>query len=184
MSSKGPYALKQPAAFLDNSFSRTLLRVVISLMLTGSVRVQPAAAQSRSASLAVGSVSGADGASVDLPVTLTAGSTGIASLQFDLALPAQLTYVSTGAGAASSSAGKEVSDFNNAGTLRVLVFSVSQSIIGSGEVAIVRLSIPSGTVPGEYTVGINGIVASDVDGKSVPISGSSGAVLLTPRSAD
>ncbi len=130
-----------------------------------------------------GSASGQAGTTVNLSVRLTAGATGVSTLQFDLSLPSGVTSsnppnVTTGS--AASAAGKSASaSIQSSGAVRVLIFGMNQTAIGSGTLATVGLTIASGTAPGTLTVGVSGIVASDAGGNNVATSGTNGSVVVT-----
>jgi hypothetical protein len=144
------------------------------LLLTFWILPIQAAAQT----ISVGSVSGQAGTAVDLRINFTAGATGVATLQFDLAFPSSLSLVSTTTGAAATSAGKSANGSTISGGVRVLIFGLNQNLIGSGEVVIVRLNIAAGTPPGTIAVTIGNIVASDALGLNVTASGTSGSVTV------
>ncbi len=129
--------------------------------------------------ITVGSVSGQAGTAVDLRVNFTAGATGVATLQFDLAFPSSLSLVSTTTGSAATSAGKSANGSAISGGVRVLIFGLNQNLIGSGEVAIIRLNIAAGTPPGTIAVAIGNIVASDALGLNVAVSGIGGSVTVS-----
>ena len=107
------------------------------------------------------------------------GSTGVSTLQFDLALPASLSYVSVATGAAAATAGKSASGSTIAGGVRVLIFGLNQNTVGSGSIAVVRLNIVSGTAPATLPVGIAGIVAASSSGDPVSTTGAGGSVTVS-----
>jgi len=127
----------------------------------------------------VGAISGFAGTSVDLPVNFTAGGTGVSTLQFDLTLPASLSYVSVTTGSAAATAGKSASGSTITGGVRVLIFGLNQNPIGSGSIAVVRLNIASGTAPATLAVGVTGISASSPTGTAVSTNGVGGAVTVS-----
>jgi hypothetical protein len=133
--------------------------------------LNPFRVHAQSASLLVGSATGSAGAPVDLPVSFTAGATPVSTVQFDLTLPSSLSYVSVTTGSSAAAAGKSAQANGNSSGVRVLVFGLNQTAIGSGPIAIVRLNVASGTAAGTVPVGISGIVASDPGALAVPVSG-------------
>jgi chitodextrinase len=135
--------------------------------------------QAQSPSLVVGSVTGAPGASVDLQVSFTAGATAVSGLQFDLSLPAGVSYVSVTTGSAATAAGKNAQASAVSGGVRVLVFGLNQTPIALGPLAVIRLSITTGTAAGTWPVGITNIVASDPGGTAVLSNGTNGSVIVT-----
>ena len=126
----------------------------------------------------VASVAGSAGSTVDLPVTFTAGATGVSALQFDLTFPSALSYVSVTTGSAATTAGKSASGNAISGGARILVFGLTQNAIGSGSIATIRLNVAEGTTPGVLALGITGIVASDPAGTAVAVNGLGGAVTV------
>ena len=139
----------------------------------------PATAVAQTAGISVGTTSGGAGTSVDLPVSFTAGGTGVSTLQFDLTLPSSLSYVSVTTGSAAATAGKSASGNAIAGGARVVIFGLNQNTIGSGSIAIVRLGIASGTAPATLSVGITGISASSPAGVAVATQGVGGSVTVS-----
>ena len=152
----------------------TPLAVILCLAV-----LAPVEAAAQTATLAVGSASGNAGASVDLTVSFTPGATGVATMQFDLTYPSALAYVSTTTGSAAAAAGKSASSSAITGGVRVLVFGLNQNVIGAGAVAVVRLTIASGTAPQTFPVTISGITASDPDANPVSATGTNGSVTVT-----
>ena len=132
------------------------------------------------ATLTVGAAGAAAGDNVDITISLAPGSSSISTLQFDLPLAASLSYVSLTPGSAAIAASKNVSGGMVGGSLRVLVFNLNQNLLGSGPVAIVRLAVASGTLPGTISVPISGITASDPLGIAVAMSGINGSVTVLP----
>lgn len=157
-----------------------LLHLILPILLQGILFAGQAMAQS--ASVSVGSASGAPESVVSLPVGFTAGATGISALQFDLIFPSSLTYVSNTAQPAADAAGKKVFGNAIAGGARIIVFGVNNAAIGSGDLAVVHLKIAAG-VSGNVSVSIKGVVASDASGKPVSISGSAGNIAIVSSSA-
>jgi hypothetical protein len=151
------------------------LALVLGIALCSTPLTAHAAA---GGTLTVGTVSGNPGTPVTLAVALTAGSTGFTSLQFDLGFASTLTYVSTASGAASTAASKMVSGSAVAGGMRVVVMGLNQTAIGSGEIAIVQLTIASSAPAGAIPVSISNIVASDKDAQSVSVDGVGGTVTV------
>ncbi|MBZ5496038.1 MAG: hypothetical protein LAP85_06505 [Acidobacteriia bacterium] len=135
-----------------------------------------------SATLGVGSASGNAGASVDLAVSLTPGSVGVSTLQFDLQLSSSLSHVSTTTGTAAAAAQKSASANVVSGGVRVLVFGLNANTIGAGSVAVVRLTIAGGAPAGAIPVAIINITSSDPNGNTVPTTGIDGVVTVLSSS--
>ena len=115
---------------------------------------------------------------MDLPISFTAGATPVSTLQFDLTLPSSLSYSSVTTGSSAVAAGKSAQANGTSGGVRVLVFGLNQTAIGSGPIAVVRLNVASGTAVGTQPVSISGMVASDPGAVAVPISGMDGSVTV------
>jgi len=138
----------------------------------------PALARGQSPSISVGTFAGLAGATIEVPIAWAPGASPVSSLQFDLTLPSPLSWVSTGAGPAANAAGKEVSSAPLPGGVRVVIFGFNQTLISSGTVAAVRLTVAPGSPAGTLAVGISGITGSTADGSAVPATGSPGAVIV------
>ncbi len=128
--------------------------------------------------LNVGTASGLPGSNLDLVVDLAPGTNSISTLQFDLLLPAGLTYQATAAGTAAAAAQKTASGSAQSGWVRILIFGLNLNAIGAGPVAIVTLSITSGTAPGNLPVPITNITASDPSGLVMSALGIDGSVTV------
>jgi Tfp pilus assembly protein PilE len=179
---------------IKNSYYRTVWRAVLNIIETANKTLFSLASAgvcllslyllfapavlAQTPAVSVGSPSGLAGTAVDVPVSFTAGATGVSTLQFDLTLPSQLSYVSVTTGSAATAAGKSASGSTISGGVRILIFGLNQTAIGSGQVAVVRLNI-SASASGTLPVAISGIVASDSNGNPVNTSGSGGSVVVT-----
>jgi hypothetical protein len=163
--------------------TRALLIAALIYALTCLVGF-PAGALGASPSVKIGSAAGGAGSAVDLPVAFTTGDTDVSTLQFDLSLPASLSYVSAATGSVAVTAGKSASANDISGGVRVLIFGLNQTPLGSGAIATIRLNIAGDTAPGVLAVGIAGIVASDPNGNGVTTTGIGGLVTAsTPPDA-
>src|SRR5687768_12280211 len=111
--------------FLKNSYDRTMRQAVLSIieaankalfsftsaavcLLSLHLLFAPTVL-AQTPSVSVGSQSGLAGTAVDVSVSFIAGPTGVSTLQFDLTLPSQLSYVSVTTGSAATAAGKSAS---------------------------------------------------------------------------
>ena len=131
--------------------------------------------------LSVGSSSGSAGTNVTLAINFTSSSPAATTiLQFDLNLPSSLSYVdgSVTTGAVASAAGKTTAANAVGNVIHVLIAGMNNNVIGSGSVGTVGLAIAPGTPSGTLTVGISGIVASDVNANSVSTTGTGGSVTV------
>src|SRR5262245_43946771 len=127
----------------------------------------------------LGTTSGYSGTAVDLPVSLSSGSTGVSTLQFDLTLPSKVSYVSVATGSVATAAVESAAGNAIAGGVRVVIFGLNQNPVGSGIIAVVRLNIASGTAPTTLPVGITGISASSPTATAVPSNGAGGTVTVS-----
>jgi hypothetical protein len=150
------------------------VRLIVVLIITAASLLHATAAHAVDATLAVGTTSDAPGADVALDLTFTPGDTDVSALQFSLALPAALTFVSAADGAAATAAGKSVVCGN--GTC--LVFGINTNVIAEGVIATVTLHVSADAVAGAAPVGLTGLVASTPGGTSTPLSGTDGAVTI------
>ncbi|MBZ5538796.1 MAG: fibronectin type III domain-containing protein [Acidobacteriia bacterium] len=167
-------------SFSITSSEKTFTRfIVAAVLILGCGMLCPVLASAQQ--VTVGTATGAAGATVALTVTFTAGGApGVSTLQFDLQLPAALSFSSVATGTAATAAGKSASGNAIAGGVRVLVFGLNQTTIGTGAVAVVSLSIAGGTPPGTLSVGITNITASDPTGTiNVPTTGTGGSVTVS-----
>ncbi len=166
---------------VDIHLKRNRLLTAAVLVALACSLLRPAAAGAQTVS--VGNISGAAGTAVNLTVSFTPGASPVAGLDFELTIPASLSYVSTTTGAAATTAGKSANGSNpSSGIVKVLVFGLNQTPIGSGAVAIVRLNIAAGTPAGPLTVGLQNLTATDPDANRVTASGSGGSVTVTAPS--
>lgn len=123
------------------------------------------------------------GNSVDVLVSLSTGTTGVSSLQFDMILPSGVIYQSVSDGAASVAAGKTATGAVITGGARVLVFGINQNSIGTGSVALVRLGVAVQTPTGSKTLTLSNLGASDPAGNNVVITGTNGVIAVTVNKA-
>lgn len=127
--------------------------------------------------LSVGNDADIAGNTVDIPITLSTGTTGVGGVQFDLALPLGVSSNTVTAGISAINAGKSV-QANVVGTaLRIIVFGLNQSVMASGQVAVVNLQIGAGMVSGTLPLTLSNVSASDINGLSVPMAASGSGVL-------
>lgn len=133
-------------------------------------------------SIGTGTVIAGNG--VDIYVGLSAGTTGIASLQFDVACPVGVSSATVRAGVAALASGKTVVLNHVAGGCRVLVSGINQTVIGPpGELLIINFRVDPALASGTQTLAISNIAASDPAGLSVPITGTNGAIIVTANAA-
>jgi hypothetical protein len=121
---------------------------------------------------------GNKGANIQIPVSLLKGHGSISALQFDLLLPAGITYQSVTTGAAALSAQKSATGATVTGGVRILIFGLNQNIISNGILATLQFHLETSLTLGYYSIPISGIVSSDPNGLVVPTMGLTGAVLI------
>lgn len=131
------------------------------------------------ANIGVGVASAISGCGIDVAVVLSTGALDVSSLQFDIMLPAGVTFNTATAGPAAIAAGKSVSPNPIAGGVRILVFGVNQTSFGPGQVVLVNLRLDVALTTGIRSLPIAGIVGSDALGASVSMTGTNGSVNVT-----
>ena len=121
----------------------------------GIIVVEP-----RPAGLVVASTQAQAGATVSLDVTMsTSPDVGMASLQFDVVLPAAVSYDTCTLGPVSIAAGKQIAQ--NPAIPRVVISGFNATVISSGVVAIVQLTVAPGTPAGTLPISLTNVMASD-----------------------
>lgn len=159
---QGIDSLSASATTLDNSYTG----------LTSAVNL------TNGSFLALGRLVGIRGGSVNMPVLFFKGKGSVAAVQFDVTIPAGLTFQSVTVGAAATAAGKQVSSNPITGGVRVLVFGINQTLIGSGVLATLVLGVSAGAAVAPASLGIVGVTASNAAGTSVQITASTGTVSI------
>jgi hypothetical protein len=163
--------------------ARRIFVVALRFLLVPLLMAVPVVAWAAYPALSLGPSSGLPGSAVDLNVIFTPGSTPISTLMFDLPLPASLSYVSAGTGAAAAAAGKSAQGTPVQGGVRVLVFGMNQTQITAGVVAQVRVNISPSALPGTVGIGMGYISASDPNGVAALIGGTAGNLVVADPSA-
>jgi hypothetical protein len=130
--------------------------------------------------LAGGSASGQSGTTVNLPITFNPGATAVASLQFNLTLPAGLSAGTIAAGPILTAAGKSITSNRSGNTLTVIVFGLNQTAIGAGSLATIPLTIAAGTAAGTLALPISAAVYSNAAGAPIAAgANTNGSVTVT-----
>src|SRR5207302_819072 len=96
----------------------------------------------------VGSVSGAAGTTVSIPINFDPGTASVAGMQFNLTLPAGLSSGTVTAGTILNTAGKTVSTAQSGNTWTFLIFGLNQNAIAAGNLLTAQISIAPGTPAG------------------------------------
>ncbi len=141
-------------------------------ILTAAILL-PSVILGKPASLSIGSAWAKPGWAVDLPVTLSGGARP-AAIQWSFRYSSDVTGVTVTAGGSTTAAGKTLSCSGNT----CLIFGVNTNTIADGVVAVATFQIaanPSSTVIG---IVVNGVVAAEANGSSIPASGGSGKITL------
>jgi hypothetical protein len=128
--------------------------------------------------LSVDPVTAQAGSSVPIAVRFVAAGTGVAAFQFDLSYDPTMALGATAASAATS-AGKDVYTAAIAqGRTRILLAGLNQQILGDGPVITLTALVSSSAAAGVYALHLTNAVASDPDGKIVPLTTSDGSVTV------
>jgi hypothetical protein len=128
--------------------------------------------------LSVDPVTAQAGSSVPIAVRFVAAGTGVAAFQFDLSYDPTMALGATAASAATST-GKDVYKAAIAqGRTRILLAGLNQQILGDGPVITLTALVSSSAAAGVYALHLTNAVASDPDGKIVPLTTSDGSVTV------
>lgn len=152
--------------------------VVLLLMLNVVLFAQTPA-------ISVGNSTGIAGLTATVSINLTSGTIGISTLQFDLIPANEISainpvVITTGVAATIANKSASANVLPN-GNVRVLIFGLNQTIIGSGGLAVVQFNIASNATSGSHTIGITGIVSSDSNGNNVPTTGVTGSITVVAK---
>jgi len=132
----------------------------------------------RAAGLAVGSAQAQAGSDAALNVTFTPSPDIVVSgFQFDLTLPASVSYVSSTLGPVSVAAGKQLSD--NPAIPRVVISGLNATPIAAGVAATVYLHLAAGISAGPIPIVLSNLIATSPNGNAVPLNGINGNIILT-----
>jgi hypothetical protein len=111
----------------------------------------------------------------DFPILFNPQGGQVASLQFDLSIPAGFSVISVRDGQASTDAGKNVSTNMLNGKQRVLIFGLNQNIFQAGAIAIIRLI---SSAAGAATFSFSNFVASDPGAGAVALTAQDGQITI------
>ena len=151
------------------------MRAILRLLplATGLLSIVSFAGAANLPSLAVGTGSGAPGATVTVPITFTATAGNLAALQCAVGVPSGWSIASVTAGPAATKASKSVDANKSQGM--VMVFSANEQAIGTGVVAYVKINIPTSAASGTYPIPLSGVLFSSRQGSRLtggtPVSG-------------
>lgn len=143
---------------------------------TVTVTVNSAAIMPR---ICMGSGNVIAGNSVDVALAYSTGTTGVSSLQFDLALPAGVSSNTATAGPVITNAGKGIQTNVIGNLLRVLVTGLNQTPMSSGLFATLNLKTAPGLLSGPLPLTLSNVVGSDPAGINVPMTNCNGTLTVT-----
>lgn len=124
------------------------------------------------------------GNSVDYVVRFATGTTPVASAQFDLTLPVNVSSNTITLGQAAMDAGKSIQgNLVSAGVLRVLVFGLNQTSINSGDLAILNLRVNASQVSATLPMNLSNVAASDANGQAVQTATTNGSLIIAANKA-
>lgn len=134
----------------------------------------------RGALLVCEDVAAGRGTSVEVKIKWRQTSLSESAFQFDLILPAGVTFGSIRTGQALLDAQKSIQHalLNNGTAFRVLVFGLNTNEIPDGEIAIVTLNVANNAFPGFHPLDLAGFVFSGAQGTSAKGFAVSGGISI------
>jgi hypothetical protein len=127
--------------------------------------------------LKVGTVTGKAGSTVDLPITLKAGSAQISALQFNLTLPDNVTAGSVMASEQLKAAGKNVTATVRGNTWIVMIYGPNQTTVPPNDLVKASVKIAPQARAGSLKVKVSNVVFSDPKAQSIPAGASNAGVI-------
>jgi uncharacterized protein (TIGR03437 family) len=123
----------------------------------------------------------AKGTTVSLNLSLTAGSSTPADLQWTLSyLPSDLSSLSLAAGPALTAAGKTLSCSSATGSLTCLAMGTNDNTISSGVVGVVTATVSSASTDTIDAIALSNAMSAAPDGTYLSTSASSGSISVLP----
>jgi uncharacterized protein (TIGR03437 family) len=151
---------------------RTLLSLAALLAISSSAYGQT--------TLSLGSGSATRGGSVSLNLSLNTSGSAPAGVQWTVSYPASdVASVSATAGAALTAAGKSLSCNASGGTIICLTSGMNSSVINSGVVAVLGLTLTSTGSASSISLPLSNVIGALPDGTLATVSGSGGTVAAT-----
>lgn len=146
-------------------------RYLGAVVLVSMVMCWTVPAEATSLSIVPDPIIASSGTNVLMSVDYTAKKAQVASLQFDLLYdPSVLRITTVTAGSGVINASKTLGDnLISPGEHRVIISGFNQSVFGDGVVAHITVQVSNGAPAGPYSLFLCNIVASDPNGRSVPI---------------
>ncbi len=133
--------------------------------------------------LRLASASAQPGSTISLDLTLNAGQTSIADLQWTLNyVPADIVSVAVTIGPAGASAAKTLSCASGTGTVECLLVGLNENSIPGGVVAHVTAGIAQGTTSAISVIGLTDTLGASMAAIAVPI-GAQGSTLTISQPA-
>jgi hypothetical protein len=129
-------------------------------------------AEAASLSISPDPLVGLPGATLPTSVEYTAQGAQVTAMQFDVLYdPSALSLSGAVAGSADTLAGK-ILDFNTVspGDTRFAIFGSNQNVFGDGSVADLTFQVSSTAPAGPYNLSLSGIIGTNADGLTVPIT--------------
>jgi hypothetical protein len=155
--------------------STNIAKQPIVLLLLTLLAGSSASAQT----LSLASGSAVKGGSISLNLSLNAGASTPAGLQWTLSYPSsEITSFSMAAGPVLAAAGKSLSCAPGAGTIRCLVTGMNSTAIASGVVAVATATVSSGATASVESIPMTNTMAAFPDGTNLSIAGSGGTISL------
>lgn len=154
-----------------------------SAAVTQSTTACQSSGSAAAVNLKVENTTAAPGATVDVPVTLTA-TTAPSGFQYDLAYDnSKLTFVQAKQGDQTKAANKDIStNALSSSSLRVLAAGLNQGLIGNGTVVLMNFRLSSGFSSGTANLTCSGAASTDANSRAItPTTCQSGT--LTVRGA-
>ncbi len=136
----------------------------------------PAVAQVSSLSLSSGT--GSPGTTINLALSLGAGGTSPAGLQWTFVYPGQISAISATAGPAATAAGKTLSCASAPGLFTCLAAGLNTNAITAGVVANVQLTLATNATTA--SIGISNAVGVDATGSGLPSLTTAGGIVTVP----
>src|SRR5579871_3613263 len=155
------------------TLAKHLMVALLPVLLSGRL----AYAQGPSLSLASGST--VKGSALSLNLSLNAGSSAPAGLQWTLSYaPSDISSLTMSAGSALTAAGKTLSCNAGTGSVMCLASGMNATAIGSGVVAVVTATLNPSSVNTLDSIPISNVMGALGNGSSVTVAGAGGTITV------
>jgi hypothetical protein len=128
--------------------------------------------------IAVGSATAQAGTIMTLPISFTPGTNASSLPQYDITLPAGITFIGYDNGPAATAAGKTCQGHTMGSFFRSIV-SGGINAIGPGVLCYAKLNISQSMTAGAYPLAISGIIIASPEATQVPGIGINGTATVT-----